>query len=141
MDEVSRAGSPQLPMLALALEAPESTRAILRGGARGAAIGGSAILMALRLMGGAAILPLGAGVAMMGAAWLGWRRDRLPAERRRQVAGALARLGARDFDRLWSQWLDGGACSRAPLRDAARAFAARREDGPGDGGDGYVADG
>jgi hypothetical protein len=64
------------------------------------------------MMGGAAVLPLGAGAAMLGAAWLRYRRE-FP-ETRRRVAGVLLR-GRSEFDLLWRSWLE-GVSSRA-LRD------------------------
>jgi Flp pilus assembly protein TadD len=117
MDELIRAKAPLVDTLALALEAPESAQVLVRGGARGAAIGGAAVAMALRMMGGAAMLPLGAGAAMLGAAWIGWRRV-LP-DRRRRVAAVLAG-GRSDFEAVWKRWL--GAVSSRAQRDRELAL-------------------
>jgi Flp pilus assembly protein TadD len=112
MEDLTRGGASSVKTLALALEAPETATVLVRGGGRGAAMAGATVLVLLRMMGGAALLPLGAGAAMLGAAWLRWRGE-MP-RRRARVAQVLA-AGRGDFDRLWQEWLDGKS-SRA-LRD------------------------
>jgi tetratricopeptide (TPR) repeat protein len=115
MDEVARGGTRNA--LALALEAPETATALVRGGGTGAAVAGALVVALLRMMGGAALLPLGAGAAMAGAAWLRYRNE-LPSARARVRAALTA--GRVEFDRLWQDWLAGRATRE--LRDREMAL-------------------
>jgi tetratricopeptide (TPR) repeat protein len=112
--ELARAGAPRTRLLALVFEAPAATAALVRGGTRGAALSGAALLVAARAMGPAGLVPLTAGALAAGTAWL-IGRGRLDAERAR-VRAVLER-GRAEFDQRWREWLDGGTPRDA--RDAA----------------------
>jgi tetratricopeptide (TPR) repeat protein len=117
MEDLLKGSVANVKMVALALEAPETATTLLAGGEKGAAIAGAALLVALRMMGGAAILPLGAGAAMAGVVWLR-HRDQLPRTRER-VREVLA-AGRVEYDRLWQEWLAGR--SSRTLRDREITF-------------------
>jgi predicted TPR repeat methyltransferase len=105
MGELARAGADRILLTALALEAPIAATALIRGGTLGAELTGRATAVLLRQMGRAAFVPLGAGAAALGAAWLLTRGKLEPA--RERVRGALAK-GRDSFDHAWTEWLAGG---------------------------------
>ena len=101
MRELGRGRAGKTVMLALALEAPAAVRGLY---SREAALSGAAVLVALRAMGVAAVVPLGFGAAVAGAAWLVRRR---PLEAARARARAVLAEGRREWDAAWRRWLDG----------------------------------
>jgi Flp pilus assembly protein TadD len=109
MRELRRGRAANTTMMALLLEQPAASRGLY---SREAALSGAAAALALRTLGGAALVPLGFGAAVAGVAYLTQRR-RLEAARAhtrdRLAEGRLA------WDALWRRWLD-GALSR-PARD------------------------
>jgi Flp pilus assembly protein TadD len=114
MRELVRAGAPKLLIVALAVEESEAMAALVRGGRQGALLSGAALVLALRAMGPAAIVPISVASAVAGVVWLG-TRNRLPDERAR-VRRELA-TGRVELERVWQAWLS-GATTRA-ARDEA----------------------
>jgi Flp pilus assembly protein TadD len=109
MRELSRGRAARLVLIALALEVPAAARGLW---SRGAAISGAAMAVALRAMGPGAIVPLGFGAAVAGAAWALNRKELSAARARTQRVMADGRSR---FDALWRRWLDGSLAR--PARD------------------------
>jgi tetratricopeptide (TPR) repeat protein len=101
MRELRRGHAARTTMVALLTEAPAAARGLY---SREAALAGAATALSLRLMGPAAIVPIGFGAAAAGVAYLTQRKrfDRARTHTRTVLAdGRIA------WDALWRRWLEG----------------------------------